>query len=160
MPVWFQRTSPSVSLALLGSTLWPIWIPERRATWAGVFCIFSATEITNSQWSCWGRLGHWPRPGDPGEPKGEKALTTRVRVYRRKSDQWQLKSKCRNIWLDYAKLTERWTPFRLTKLVLLPNQMALNLVDCWRHTCNGEQILQLLTRTITPTDCTSFARAV
>ena len=49
---------------------------------------------------------------------------------------------------------------KLTELVLLPNRMALNLVDCWMHTCNGEQILQLLTRKITHTDCTSFARVI
>jgi hypothetical protein len=49
---------------------------------------------------------------------------------------------------------------KLTELVLLPNWMALNLVDCWRNTCNGKQVLHLLTRKITHTDCTSFARAV
>jgi hypothetical protein len=57
------------SLALFGSTLWPIWIPQRRATWAGVFCNLSATETTMGFLRTLGPLIQ----GDPGEPKGENA---------------------------------------------------------------------------------------
>lgn len=67
-----------LSLALLGSTLWPIWRPQRRATWAGVFCNFSATDMTMGLLSTLGPL----YPGDPGEPNGEYAcnVTTEPKV--------------------------------------------------------------------------------
>lgn len=33
------------SVEVFGSTLWPVWMPHRRATWAGVFPSFSATLL-------------------------------------------------------------------------------------------------------------------
>ena len=48
-------------------------------------------------------------------------------------------------------------PAKLAELVLLPNRVALHLVDCWWHTCDSEQILQLLAGEIAHANGTSFA---
>lgn len=57
------------SLSLFGSTLCPIWMPQRRATWAGVFCSLLAMEMTVG----WLRTFGPSFPGDPGEPSGAYA---------------------------------------------------------------------------------------
>jgi hypothetical protein len=60
-------------LELFGSTLCPIWRPQRRATCAGVFCNFSATEMTIGLVRTLG-----PLTSDvPGEPNGEYACNDR-----------------------------------------------------------------------------------
>lgn len=46
---------------------------------------------------------------------------------------------------------------KLAELVLLPNRVALHLVDCWWHACDSEQILQLLAGEIAHANGTSFA---
>jgi hypothetical protein len=48
-------------------------------------------------------------------------------------------------------------PAKLAELILLPNRVALHLVDCWWHTCDSEQILQLLAGEIAHANGTSFA---
>ena len=53
-----------------------------------------------------------------------------------------------------------WMPFdwqSLRELLLLPNWVALDLVDCWWYTCNGEQVFQLLVGEIAHANGMSFA---
>lgn len=96
-----SKFSPILVLsALLGSTLCPIWIPQRRATWAGVFCNLSATDMTTGLLRTFGPL----YPGDPGEPKGEYACSNGTRD---SASQWEVRA---DAYICSLKLTERWTP--------------------------------------------------
>lgn len=94
------------SLALLGSTLCPIWIPQRRATWAGVFCNFSATENTMGLLRTLGPL----TPGDPGEPKGEKACNNKSKSLPIEIWSMATETKCRIIGYAVSSLQKDERP--------------------------------------------------
>jgi hypothetical protein len=53
------------SFTLFGRTLWPLWIPQRRATCAGDLLSFSAISISI------GSFKTSPFIHDPGDPSGE-----------------------------------------------------------------------------------------
>lgn len=92
------------SFTLFGRTLWPLWMPHRRATCAGD--LFSFSEISM-------RIGSFkisPFTQLPGDPNGEYACTHHPIFYVNLCVCWLL------IANGFRKCTERWTPVDLQRL--------------------------------------------